>query len=131
MAKKKAKKASEKAVETCILTYLNYLPKCFAWKNNSTGVYDPSRGCFRKSKNRFAINGVSDILGIYHGRFLAIEVKRATGGRTSKEQYDYIERIKKLGGIAGVCTSVDEAKELIKESGGFVDERSNIEGVSE
>lgn len=131
MAKKKTKALSEKAIETAILTYLNYLPKCFAWKNNSVGVYDASRGVHRKAKGRFTINGVSDILGIYHGRFLAIEVKRATGGRVTKEQHDYIERIKKLGGIAGVCTSVDEARELLKESGGFVHEQGNTEGVSE
>jgi penicillin-binding protein-related factor A (putative recombinase) len=128
--KEKIKQPSEKSIETAILTYLNFLPKCFAWKNNSVGVYDSSRSVYRKAKSKFNISGVSDILGIYHGRFLAIEVKRGSGGRVSREQHDYIERIKTLGGIAGVCTSVDEARELIKTSGGSYVE-SNIEGVSE
>ena len=118
MAKKIAKAISEKAIETGILTYLNYLPKCFAWKNNSTGVYDPSRGVFRKSKSQHVINGVSDILGIYYGRLLAIEVKRSRTAKRSKEQEDFISRVNKEGGVAGFCCSIEEVKELIKSSGG-------------
>ena len=121
-------KVTEKAIETAILTYLNYLPKCFAWKNNSTGVYDAKRGCFRKSKNKFAINGVADILGVYHGRMLAIEVKKP-GGKASKEQLDFISRVNKLGGIAGVAISIDDVREIIKQDGGM--NGNTIKDVSE
>ena len=131
----KEKKVTEKQIETAILTYLSFLPKCFAWKNNSVGVYDVARGVHRKSKNKFAINGVADILGIYHGRLLAIEVKRTKSSRVSREQRDFLERVRRLGGIAGVCTSVEEAKELLKSSGGGhiegENDEYNIEGVSE
>lgn len=116
--KKKAKKVTEKVIETAILTYLNYLPQCFAWKNNNTGIYDPKRGCFRKNRNKFAINGVADIIGVYRGRMLAIEVKKP-GGKATKEQTDFINRINKLGGIAGVATSIDDVRQIIRKDGGF------------
>lgn len=128
--KKKKKKASEKVIETAILIYLNYLSGCFAWKNNSTGVFDPVRGVYRKSKNKFAINGVSDILGIYNGRLLALEVKRSESDKPTKEQQDFIDRVIKLGGIAGVVRSIDDVKELLKRDGGH-NEKDYIQGVSE
>jgi len=51
--------------------------------------------------------GISDILGVYKGRFLAIEVKRP-GGRVSPEQRAFIERINDEGGIGFVAYSVDD-----------------------
>jgi len=56
--------------------------------------------------------GSSDIIGICRGRFLAVEVKTKTG-RVTKEQQAFIDAVKKAGGIAGVCRSVDDALELI------------------
>lgn len=129
MAKKKSNRVLEKVIEKDILTYLKFLPKCFAWKNNSTGVFDPSRNTFRSNKNPFVIRGVSDILGIYHGRLLAIEVKRDRTSKPTKEQRDFIKRVKKEGGIAGVCCTVEEARQLIKSSGGG--HVNNTKAVSE
>lgn len=126
----KSKKPNEKQIETSILTYLNFLPQCFAWKNNSTGVFDPSRGTFRRNRNKFAINGVADILGIYHGRLLAIEVKRDKSSKPSKEQRQFLKRVQTLGGIAAVCCSVEEARELIESSGGGHVE-DTTKGISE
>ena len=122
-------RTTEKAIETAILMYLNYLPGCFAWKNNSTGIFDQARGCYRKSKNKYAINGVSDILGVYQGRFLAIEVKKPGAPDATDEQKNFIKRIGKSGGIAGVARSVDDAREILKQQGVY-NERTNNEGVS-
>jgi len=110
MAKKK--RVREKDIENLILKYLNILPSTFAWKNNSTGVFDEKRGCYRSSKNKWAINGVSDILGIHHGRCLAIEVKTKSGV-TSDEQQQFIDRINKEGGIAGVARSIADVREIL------------------
>lgn len=110
------KKVSEKSIENVILKYLSFIPNTYAWKNNSTGIYDAKRGCYRKSKNVFAVNGVSDILGIHNGRLLAIEVKTRTG-KASEDQEKFIERINKEGGIAGICRSVDEVRKLLRERG--------------
>ena len=110
------KKPTEKEIEKSILQYLEFLPNCYAWKNNSVGVFDPTKKVFRKSKNKFAINGVSDILGVYKGRFLAIEVKTPQNKKRTQEQNDFIEQIKKNDGIAFYATSIEEVKaELIFE----------------
>ncbi len=51
--------------------------------------------------------GISDILGCYQGRFLAIEVKKP-GGRVSPDQETFIARVNEEGGIAFVAWSVDD-----------------------
>lgn len=122
----KKKEPTEKAIENAILTYLNYLPRCFAWKNNNTGVFDPRTGKFRANKNKFIHKGVPDIIGCYHGRLLLIEVKKK-GGKLTKEQQLFLERNAKLGAIAGVARSVDEAREIIKGAGNG----DTTKGVSE
>ena len=108
---------SEKAIETVILLYLNHLPECFAWKNNSVGVFDSKKGTYRKSKGQYNINGVSDVLGIYRGRMLAVEVKRKHNSPRTTEQEDFINHIIKHGGIAGFCHSIECVQQLLKEAG--------------
>ena len=107
-------KPSEKAIETQILTYLSYRPDCFAWKNNTTGIYDSSKGVYRNNRNKFAITGVADILGVHMGRILCIEVKKP-GGKLSQAQENFLKRIKECGGIAGMATCVNDVKEILKQ----------------
>jgi hypothetical protein len=95
--------SSEKEIENFIIDQLNLMPETFVWKNNTTGVYDPVRQCFRKLSKR-SIKGVSDILGISHGRMLCLEVKSAKG-RVSPDQKAFLERMKALGAITGVVRS--------------------------
>ena len=109
---KKKKRVREKDIENLILKYLNILPSTFAWKNNTTGVYDEKRGCYRSTKNKWAINGVSDILGIRNGRLLAIEVKTPSG-KVTQEQQQFIDRVNKEGGIAGVARSIADARAIL------------------
>lgn len=106
---------SEKAIETAILMFLNFQDRCFAWKNNNTGIYDKKLGKFRKNKNKYVINGVSDILGMWRGRLLAIEVKRPCNKDRPPEQIDFIEKVKALGGIAGFATSIEDVKQILRE----------------
>ena len=57
--------------------------------------------------------GSSDLIGILpDGRFLAIECKSSTGKPTTA-QLNFIDAIKKSGGVAGVCRTVDDAADLI------------------
>jgi len=51
--------------------------------------------------------GISDILGCWQGRMLAIEIKRP-GGRVSPDQQKFIERVNAEGGFAFVAYSVDD-----------------------
>lgn len=53
------------------------------------------------------LKGKSDILGIYKGKFLAIEVKRPSG-RLSLDQELFLEEVKKHGGIAIIARSVED-----------------------
>lgn len=110
----------EKQVENSILEYLRM--RCiFSWKNQSVGIYDPTKKLFRKNKNPFVINGTSDIIGILpNGRFLAIEVK-TDNTRFSKKSYPtdsqkfFIANITANGGLAFVARSVDDVKAEFKK----------------
>lgn len=51
--------------------------------------------------------GVPDILGVYKGLFLGIEVKTLRG-KLSPHQENFIAKIKDEGGIAFVARSVDD-----------------------
>ena len=57
--------------------------------------------------------GVSDILGCYKGRFLAIEVK-TPGGRTSPEQERFLANVNDAGGIAFVAHSIYDVIEKLE-----------------
>ena len=103
----------EKGIENAILRFLNKIG-VYCWKNQSVGIYDPVKKIYRKSNNAAHIKGVSDILGVIEGRFLAIEVKSAKGV-VSPEQRIFLTRINQEGGIAFVARNVDQvARELYK-----------------
>ena len=61
--------------------------------------------------------GSSDLIGIHKptGRFLAIEVKTATG-RQSTEQRTFLQAVINAGGIAGIARSPQEAVDLLPKS---------------
>lgn len=73
------------------------------WRNN-TGMLRNSNGIPVKYG---LCKGSSDIIGIYRGRFLAIEVKTPKG-RVSKEQENFIDIVNKAGGIAFVARHPDD-----------------------
>ena len=56
--------------------------------------------------------GGSDLIGLYNGRFLAIEVKNP-GENPTAGQVRFIEGIKAAGGVAGVARSVEDAITLL------------------
>lgn len=62
-----------------------------------------------------ATPGISDIIGIYHVRPLAIEIKTAKG-KLSEHQISFLNNFKKEGGIAFVARSVEDVIENLKES---------------
>jgi len=60
----------------------------------------------RRRKN-IITKGVSDILGFYKDKFLAIEVKKP-GGVQSEDQKDFHNEVKKHGHLAVVAYSLDD-----------------------
>ena len=120
---------TEKQIENQILTYLRN-KKIFAWKAQTTGIFDPKKRIFRKSNNPHHINGVSDILGIFEGRFLAIEVKRPYVSKktlhvkhrtqeeleklASEDQLFFLDTINKREGIAFLADSIEVVEEQLQ-----------------
>jgi hypothetical protein len=101
-------KTSEKQIENEILVFLE-LSGAFAWKNQTTGIYDPKIKAFRRKMNRFHLNGVADILGIWQGKPLAIEVKTEKG-RLTDRQTSFLSRFIAYGGVAFVARSVADVR---------------------
>ena len=101
----------EKEIENLILDYLSYRPGYY-WKNQSVGIYDPTKRKFRKSNNRHHVLGVADILGVKNdGQFVAIEVKTKKG-RLSENQKAYLQKVADNGGLSFVARSIEDVKEM-------------------
>lgn len=111
-----SKRQPESKLKRAILEALSRLwPRGLFWINKSTGVFDPTRGIFRKQNSKFEVAGISDILGLLDGKFIAIEVKTATNNRRPPEQVHFIQQVVDQGHTAGFVTSVTEAVELIRK----------------
>ena len=81
-------------------------------------------GCFTigEGRNRRYIKtadaGTCDFEGYdNHGRYVAIECKRPSGGRLSPAQAARIDDINRKGGVAFVAHSGEEALQKLKEKG--------------
>lgn len=105
-------KTPEKHIENSILSFLK-MNRILAWKNESVGVFDPKRGKYRLKRGAHRKVGVSDILGIFQGQFLAIEVKTQKG-KATPAQAEFLEEVNQNGGIGFVARSIDEVKERLK-----------------
>ena len=115
-------KKKESEIQNEILEWLSFHTNVFVWKANTTGMFDPTRNIYRSLKGH-NIRGVSDILGIVRhvverqspiGQLLAIEVKRPeTRNTVTADQRYFLDRIRVMGGISEVCTSLTEAIELV------------------
>ena len=97
-------KGRANALTKAIIEWVNYNGG-WCWRNNNHAVYDKKIGTYRKNPNQ--MNGVSDILGLWDGKFLAIEVK-AGSDRLSDDQKIFLERVREAGGYAMEARSVDD-----------------------
>lgn len=88
------------------------------------GTYDPYTGTFRRHSKWYK-RGVSDVLGIYKGKFLAIEIKapketlldgtKKQAGRLSMDQKNFLKEVEEQGGIAIVARSIDDIEQALKK----------------
>ena len=93
---------------------LEYLAakKILAFRVNTMGVFDPSKGIYRKFTG---MKGVSDILGILpDGKFLSLECK-IKPRKPTEEQELFMEKVTENGGYALLVYSIDELDADIKE----------------
>ena len=68
-------KQNETPIVQEILAALDHRKIGFFWRNNNAGIFDRKRNAYIRPSGKYAIKGVSDILGVSRGRFIAIEVK--------------------------------------------------------
>lgn len=107
---------TEKEFQNQVLEYLT-MRNIMCWPNAAVSVFDPKRGKFRKSHNKFSRNGIPDILGILpDGRFLGIELKRPPTGKRkpetlqnmlSDDQKEFIDDADKNGALCFVADSLE------------------------
>jgi len=88
----------ESIIQKKILTYLNSLDRSYFWK---------------QAAGPFSVVGASDLVGLIDGKLYAFEVKRP-GGKTTKMQLKFIDRIRIAGGVATVVFSVEDVKEVVE-----------------
>lgn len=105
----------EKEIERIILDWLSTQPGCKAWKNKSMGTYDPVRGIYRANHSKYSEKGSSDILGIWQGKMLCIEVK-SRRGTLRPEQKEFLAAMGSLGAITLVARSLLDVVDRLSES---------------
>lgn len=110
---KKKYQNPEQKIKNEILWWLKSQPKCFVWPNDSVGIYDPIKRIFRKKNSPFHIKGVADILGIWNGMPIAIEVK-SKKGVASPEQINFLKVFALYGGISLIARSVEDVSNHLK-----------------
>tara|TARA_R100000656_G_C3940553_1_gene126642 strand:+ start:428 stop:814 length:387 start_codon:yes stop_codon:yes gene_type:complete len=105
----------EKTIETKILQFLNDIPNAFAFKIQTTGIFDPKTRRFRKIVNPFIWKGTSDVFCCFNSRMICFEIKRPKPNKTyaTKEQKEFLAHIEESGGYGFVVRSVDEVKEIM------------------
>ena len=80
--------------------------------NHTVGEFYPKTG----AKIHIGTHGESDIWGVTPtGRAFFLEVKMP-GKKPRQDQLDFLEAMKKQNAIAGWCTSVEEAVEIVQQS---------------
>lgn len=112
---KNLEKEQEGKIQADILRWLNMQPKaeCLAWRNY-TGPIIRGGG---KKQIFFTANpaaGGPDIIVIFKGRFVGIEVKTKKG-KLSEKQEGFMKNATKAGAFYFVVTSLDEAQKCIKQ----------------
>lgn len=102
----------EKDIQKTILEWLKYQPNTFVWRQNSGGMYiDSPTG--RHGFKTASVDGISDIMGVYNGYPLAIEVKRP-GKKPTEAQMAFLSQFRDAGGIAIIATGIEDVEDSFK-----------------
>lgn len=108
---KKAKylKHKEQNLQKKVLEYLRHLG-VFCWKNNTTGIWNASRGTYIPNPAK----GAPDIYAIHCGRLYGFEVKSPTG-KVSPEQTTFGMCMTRAGAVWEVVRSLDDVKKYFPD----------------
>ena len=98
---------SEGAIQDAIRVALSDEPGLVLWRNN-VGTAE-----HRGQRVRYGLApGSADLVGCLDGRFVALEVKTATG-RAAPEQKLWLDLVRRYGGFAAIVRSVAEARAAV------------------
>jgi penicillin-binding protein-related factor A (putative recombinase) len=86
----------------------------FFFQVDSVGIFDFKKRSFRSNRSPWRMRGVADIIGIWKGKPLAIEVKSATG-RLSPFQKEFLEKWELAGGISIVARCIEDVEKALKD----------------
>jgi hypothetical protein len=68
---------------------------------------------FKIPQGMLSVVGISDIIGLFKGRFFAFEVKSKTGTPTKRQDW-FIRQVNRAGGIAGIVKSIGDIKLMLE-----------------
>lgn len=105
-------KQPEAVIQGHVFHYLSGCREFFGFCINNGGTWDP-RGFYRAHKGVGYVRGVSDIVGLWRGQGIALEIKTEKGRLTEdqkKFQQDYI----RAGGLAFTVRSVSDVVALVE-----------------
>lgn len=113
LVKHSKKGLSANKLTNSVLNYLNS-SGFMAWRNNTMGVWDAKKQCYRKFNG---LRGVGDILGIHKatGTFLSVEIK-AGKDKLSVYQKKFIEDIEKHNGLACEVRQISDLIQYLDEN---------------
>lgn len=113
---------TEGQIQDAIRLALGLIPGLVLWRNNC-GVLPMPDG----KRIRFGVGnpGGSDLIGCYHGRFIAIEIKTPHGKQTNDQRL-FQQVVERNGGIYLMPRSVEHAVNLIESlRTGFIADGTN------
>lgn len=110
--KKRLQKSKENPEVIATCHYLRVLGQFF-WVQPNQGYYHPVKKRYVRHRNPYTKNGIPDIIWIYKGHFIGLEMKRPKGGVQSQAQLEFEKEVVQAGGTYKVAKGYDEAKTFI------------------
>lgn len=106
----------EKDIQRTICEYLS-VKKYFFWRSNNIPVFSTNNAGKRtfRSLPKFTPRGLPDIIVIYKGQFIALEIKRPKA-KLRPEQADFGSKCIENGGKYFILHSLEELQELEKNN---------------
>lgn len=107
-----ARRVTERQLQEEIRLALGAVPGLVLWRNNvGQAMVDYGGGNIRPLVYGLA-PGSADLIGCYHGKFLAVEIK-TPDGRQTKEQRTFQRCVERNGGVYLMPRSVKHAVALV------------------
>jgi len=115
-------KILEKDIQLAMLDWLQYQPNTFVWRQNAGSMYAES-ATGRHGFKSASVAGISDIMGVWNGKPLAVEVKRP-GGKATENQLKFLHNFAKAGGIAILAFDLSQLQEALEKQEKLTDKAS-------